>query len=344
VNVASVAALIRASPRLVTTPAPKAIGPSLPSVLPADPYNYTTYVMSLFLSVSFLGGYFTQDGAGNLYGRLVSQDNKLYKVAPNGTQTFIAGNGVENLSFIPGLGAAAQFDNSINKFVIDSLGNVFTYSSTFIVKIEPNGNVTQYAGTGDGGIDDGDRTTARFGTITAIAIDALNTLYVHQSGMHTIRKITSAGQVSTLTFSSTFTPNFYGMDVDSTGVIYVTDSSLHRVYKITPTGPTTADIALLAGSSFGYADGQGSAARFFFDGSSGVCVDMYGNVYVGDTGNGSIRKITPSGLVTTIAGNGTLAIGSNSNTQLYYPSSVSVDVNGAVYTGVGDVRKITPVS
>jgi hypothetical protein len=301
--------------------------------------------MSLFLNAAFFNGFFTLDASGNLYGRLISQGFNLYKVAPNGTETFIAGNGVTTEGFASGLGDVAQFSNNSMKFVIDSLGNLFTLESSFIIKIEPNGNVSQYAGTGSEGTVDGDRTTATFSGLTGIAIDASNTLYVSEYGRASIRKITSAGQVSTLTFTVDFTPSFYNIAVDSTGVLYAIDTTLQRVYKITPTGPTTADIALLAGSTGGYANGQGSAAQFSFDNISGVCVDLYGNVYVGDTYDGSIRKITPGGLVSTIAGDGTIpSDNANSNTQLNYPAGVFVDANGAVYTGVGDVRKITPVS
>jgi hypothetical protein len=301
--------------------------------------------MSLFVSTGFWSGRFTRDASGNLYGRIpgVAQDDyKLYKVAPDGTQTFIAGSAL-NLSFSPGIGAAARFANINMKFVIDSLGNLFTLDNYFIIKIEPNGNVSQYAGSGSQGFGDGDRTTATFDTLLGIAIDASNTLYVSENGRNTIRKITSAGQVSTLTFSAAFTPYFYNIAVDSTGVLYAIDYILHRVYKITPTGPSTADIALLAGSTEGYANGQGSAAQFRFESGSGLCVDAFGNVYVGDSGNGSIRKITPGGLVSTIAGNGTIP-SENSNTQLYYPTMLSIDANGVIYVGVGDVRKITPVS
>ena len=346
VNVSTVAALIRGSPRLASIlPRVAAALPSLvpTPVAPVDP-NYTVYQTSLFVSINFWGGAFARDTSGNLYGRIVTQNFNLYKVAPNGTQTFLAGNGVTG-NFIPGVGAAVQFDSSfgVNGFVIDSLGNLFTCSASHrVIKIEPNGNVTSFAGTGTDGYNDGPTATATFSSPRGIAIDASNTLYVWEFNRKAIRKITSSGQVSTLTFSAAFNPAFYGIAVDSTGVIYATDAISDRVYKITPTGPTTADIALLAGSTVGYTNGQGSAAQFNFDSSSGLCVDAFGNVYVGDGGNGSVRKITPGGLVSTIAGNGTNA-GSNSNTQLYSPSKPSIDATGVIYIGLGDVRKISPV-
>lgn len=353
VNVASTGALIRASPRLVTMPAPKAaVVPVVPRpTLPIDPNNYTVYQSTSFLnSTVFMEGKFTLDTSGNLYGRLQNNSGvnsfKLVKIAPNGTQTFIAGNGVPNNTFIPGLGAAVQFDNGMTKCVFDSSGNLFIAGSSNrrIIKVEPNGNTTTYAGTGTAGFGDGDRTIATFTSIGGITIDASDTVYVAEIGRKTIRKITPDGQVSTLTFSAAFSPSFYTITMDSLGTLYAIDSSLHRVYKITPTGPSTADIALLAGSTSGYTNGQGSAAQFnFVPDNSSICVDRFGNVYVADGFNGSVRKITPSGNVITIAGNGT--VGTDSATQLFYPGTPFVDTNGVVYISTSSsVRKLTPVS
>jgi uncharacterized delta-60 repeat protein len=314
-----------------------------------DPFNYTTYETSPFLSLRFWDGCFTRDASGNFYGR--KSDFKYYKVAPNGTETFLAGDGNTDYAvFTPGLGAAARFgaNGGVKDIVIDSSGNLFTvHTATHrIIKIAPNGNMTSFAGTGTEGFDDGPANSATFTYPWGIVIDASNTLYVSESGRKTIRKITSTGEVSTLTYSLAFSPSFYKLAVDSSGVIYALDLSLHRVYKITPTGPSTADIALLAGSTAGYANGQGSVAQFNSDYSSGICVDTFGNVYVGDSNNGSVRKITPSGLVSTIVGNATNAasVVAETNTQLYYPGGVVVDTNGVVYVAtVASIRKISPV-
>ena len=352
-NVASVAAIIRASPRLVTMPAPKVtVVPVVsPPTLPVDPNNYTVYQTTLSVTFALFGGYFTRDVNGNVYGRKQT-DYKYYKVASNGTQTFLAGDGNTDVGvFTAGLGAAVRFgaNGGVKHVVMDSSGNLFTvHSETHrIIKIETNGNVTSFVGTGTSGYTDGDANTAKFNNPLGIAIDASNTMYVWESGRKTIRKITSSGQVTTLTFSAAFTPYFYSIAVDSTGVIYALDVSVKRVYKITPTGTTTADVALLAGSTSGYTNGQGSTAQFDVAVESGLCVDNFGNVYVGDTNNGSVRKITPSGLVSTIAGNGTNAAspGAETNTQLYIPRNPFVDTNGVVYVACNStVRKITPVS
>jgi len=349
VNVSSTGALIRGSPRLVTTPAPKAaVVPALPA-LPVGP-NYTIYETSLVFTEIFFNSQMTRDASGNFYGR-PSSDYKYYKYSPTGTKTFLAGDGNTDPSvFTPGLGAAARFggNSGVKKPVVDSSGNLFTvHTGTHrIIKIEPNGNVTSYAGTGTQGYSDGPIGTATFGSPIAIEIDASDTLYVSEASRKTIRKITSGGQVSTLTFSAAFSPSFYGLAVDSLGILYALDSSLHRVYKITPTGPTTADIALLAGSTSGFANGQGSAAQFNLQVDSGICVDRFGNVYVGDKNNGYIRKISPSGNVITIAGTGVNAADrpSETNTLLYFPAIPMIDSNGILYIGTGaSIRKISPV-
>ena len=89
------------------------------------------------------------------------------------------------------------------------------------------------------------------------------------------------------------------MAVDGTGNVYVADSYNRTIRKVTPGGVVTT-LAGMAGS-WGSADGTGSAARFNYP--SGVAVDSAGNVYVADTGNHTIRKVTPAGVVTTLAGN-----------------------------------------
>jgi hypothetical protein len=352
VNVSTVAAMIRGSPRLVSI-APT-IRPVVPIVdvvptLPIDPYNYTTYETNLVFLETFPAVNVTRDVSGNFYGR--PADYKYYKYSPTGTKTFLAGDGnTDSGVFTPGLGAAARFggNGGVKQAVLDSSGNLFTvHTDTHrIIKIAPNGNVTSFAGTGTAGTGDGPAATAAFYYPIGIAIDASNTLYVSELNRKNIRKITSSGQVSTLTFSSVFDPYFYGLAVDSTGVIYGVETSLHRVYKIIPTGPASADIALLAGSTQGYANGQGSAARFYFQQTSGICVDTFGNVYVGDTSNGSVRKISPSGNVITIAGTGVNAGDRplETNTLLYFPNTLMIDANGILYIQTSaSIRKISPL-
>jgi NHL repeat len=159
-------------------------------------------------------------------------------------------------------------------------------------------------------------------------------------GNDTIRKITPSGVVSTLaglagssgsadgTGSAARFNSPYGVAVDSADNVYVADTGNFTIRKITPSG-VVSTLAGLAGA-YGSADGTGSAARFAIP--EGVAVDSAGNVYVGDSGNDTIRKITPSGVVSTLAGGlGVSGDGTGSAAGFYFPQGVAVDNAGNVY-------------
>src|SRR5438105_752819 len=136
----------------------------------------------------------------------------------------------------------------------------------------------------------------------------------------------------------------WGVATDSSGNVYVADENNQTIRKITPAGVVTT-LAGLAGNP-GSADGTGSAARF--NGPRGVATDSSGNVYVGDYGNHTIRKITPAGVVTTLAGlagNPGSADGTGSAARLFQPRGVATDSSGNVYvadSGNQTIRKIIP--
>jgi sugar lactone lactonase YvrE len=255
-----------------------------------------------------------------------------------------------------GIGEAAQFKSPYG-VAVDSTGNVYVADliNYRIRKITPGGTVSTLAGTTQG-YADGTGTAAKFGSPYGVAVDSAGTVYVADSSNHRIRKITPGGTVSTLAGSGTaggfaegsgtaakFKSPF-GVAVDSAGTVYVADSSNHRIRKITPGDAGT--VSTLAGSGDpGNADGPGTAAQFYQP--YGVAVDSAGTVYVADIDNHRIRKITPEGEVTTLAGSGNpgYAEGSGTAAQFSSPRGVAVDSAGTVY--VADslnhrIRKITP--
>ena len=181
-----------------------------------------------------------------------------------------------------------------------------------------------------------------------VAVDGAGNVYVADHGNDEIRKITPAGVVTTLAGAAGqagsadgtgSAARFYdpaGVAVDSAGNVYVADAGNDEIRKITPAGVVTT-LAGAAGQA-GSADGTGSAARFYIP--HGVAVDGAGNVYVADTENDEIRKITPAGVVTTLAGAaGSIgsADGPGSAARFFQPYGVAVDSAGNVY--VADTRQ-----
>jgi streptogramin lyase len=269
-----------------------------------------------------------------------------------GVTTTIAGNGTT--TFANGTGTNATFNNPIG-LSLDLDGNIYVGDQVNhrIRKITPVGVVTTLAGSGTGTFADGTGASASFNNPCITAVDSSGHVYVADQSNHRIRKITPAGVVSTLAgqtstgsangtgaAASFFFP--FGVAVDSLGHVYVADTFNNLIRKITPAGVVTT----LAGSTSGsWVDGVGINARF--SGPFGISVDSAGNVYVGDGVNQRIRKITPDGVVTTLAGNGgtTFADGTGTNATFNNPRAVSVDSAGNVY--VGDItnhriRRITP--
>lgn len=239
--------------------------------------------------------------------------------------------------------------SSGNLFVSDASANV-------IRMVTPAGAASIFAGTaGSAGSLDGIGSAARFNQPGGVAFDSAGNLYVADTGNATIRKITAAGVVTTLAGDPSARGNVdatgsaarfnhpVGLSVDATGNIYVADTFTHTVRKITSGGIVTT----LAGTNAvsGSSDGSGAAARF--SGPAGVAVDASGMVYVADTGNSTIRKITASGVVTTLAGLpgvGGSNDGTGGNALFSQPTSLVVDTNGTVYvadTGNDLIRKVT---
>lgn len=209
--------------------------------------------------------------------------------------------------------------------------------------------VTTFAGSGLTDFADGLGTAAAFQYPYSAAIDAAGTIYLADAGSDRIRKITPAGLVTTLAGSTLGAADgtgaaaqFYvpcGVAVNTSGTVFVADRNNHRIRKITPAGVVTT----FAGSEQGFADGIGAAAQF--SAPSGLAIDAAGVIYVADTGNNRIRKITPSGIVTTFAGSTAgSANGVGTAAQFNYPCAVAVDASGTVFvadTANGLIRKIT---
>ncbi len=204
---------------------------------------------------------------------------------------------------------------------------------------------------GFAGFSDGTNSAARFSTPNGMAVDSMGNLYTASSGV-TFRKLTPVGTnwvVSTIAGKAGVTGSADGTNstirfadglgypaVDLAGTVYVPDYGNHTIRKLTPVGTNWVS-STLAGKAgvVGSADGTNNAARFYLP--NDIALDSAGNLYVADTGNDTIRKLTPVGtnwVVSTIAGKAGVtgsADGTNSTIRFYGPAAVAVDTGGNVY-------------
>lgn len=273
-------------------------------------------------------------------------NNKIRKISPEGIVSTLAGS---TSGFSDGAGADAQFRSPVG-VAVDTQGYVYV-SDLFnqkIRKISPEGVVSTLAGS-TGGFADGTGADAQFKYPIGITVDASGNVYVVDSGNHKIRKISPEGVVSTLagsiagfadgTGASAQFSSPAGIAIDLQGNAYVADFNNHRIRKVSPEGI----VSTLAGSTQGYANGIGDNAMF--NNPIGVAVDAQGYVYIGDYSNHMIRKISPEGIVSTLAGSiSGFADGTGASAEFSFPYGMAADVLGNVYVADKDnhkVRKIT---
>jgi sugar lactone lactonase YvrE len=207
---------------------------------------------------------------------------------------------------------------------------------------------------------DGPGATATFNSPLSLAVGGGGNVYVADGSANeaasndTIRKITPAGDVSTLAGSAGQAGsddgvgaaarfnNPMGVAVDASGNVYVADELNSTIRKVTPAGEVTT-FAGTAGQ-FGSADGTGSSAQFKFP--RGVAVGPSGNIYVADSGNNTIRKITPDAVVTTLAGSGLagFADGVGSAAKFNFPVNLAVDADENIFVADANNNRIRQVT
>jgi sugar lactone lactonase YvrE len=218
------------------------------------------------------------DPAGNIY----IADNK--------------NNAIRVISFGGGIGTFATTDGAPFDVVADNQGNLYVAEASLrILKITPGGQVSVFAGNGIRGSADGTGTAASFNSAFTLSIDPAGNLYVGDGTA--FRKITPAGVVTTLTSYFGTTNMCLAITVDKRNNIYETNGI--SIIRIDSLGNETL---FAGGAQPGRSDGTGSAASF--SNIDEMRTDTAGNIYATDPGNNSVRMITPSGVVTTIAGNG----------------------------------------
>jgi sugar lactone lactonase YvrE len=320
--------------------------------------SYVNTSMGLSYGPAYTGGGASGNAGNAGSASLVSASCAAVAGATAGyTVITLAGSG--SFESADGTGTRASF-GAPTGVAVDASGNVFVadIGSDSIRKVAPGGIVSTLAGRA-GALANGVGTSATFREPRGVAVDANGNIIVADKSNDLIRKVTPAGVVSTLAGSiygladgSGAGARFRspaGVAVDASGNVFVADSENYRVRKVTPGGA----VSTLAGSgdattfdATGYfRDGPGVTAKFHFPLS--VAIDASGDVIVADTWNGRIRKVTPAGVVSTLAGNdgGNYWEGTGTNAAFHHPSGVAIDASGNVIVADSAnnvIRKVTP--
>jgi sugar lactone lactonase YvrE len=295
----------------------------------------------------------TIDAEGNLYVA-DAVNARIRKITPAGIVSTLAGTG--RSGYVNGASTTAQFNYPAD-VVLDAQHNVYVadQENHCIRKITPQGTVSTFAGTGASGFKDGVGKQAQFSIPDGLAIDAQGNVYVTELGNNRIRKITPTGLVSTVAGGlrgymdgPSSRAQFLGLEgitIDAQGTLYVAEFAGNRIRKITADGT----VSTLAGSGTkSYADGLSKSAQF--NGPTGLTLDAQGNVYVAELGNNCIRKITPAGEVSTLAGSIIAGAGVSGydngpvgTARFVNPSGIVADAQGVLYVTeyANRIRKIT---
>jgi sugar lactone lactonase YvrE/3D (Asp-Asp-Asp) domain-containing protein len=291
----------------------------------------------------------TIDTDGNIYVA-DTLNHRIRKVTATGVVTTLAGSG--SPTFADATGVAASFDQPYG-IAMGPDGNIYV-ADTFnnrIRKVTSTGVVTTLAGSGSATFADATGAAASFNYPYGIAIGPDGNIYVADTLNHRIRKVTATGVVTTVAGngSATFADGIgavasfnqpYGIAVAPDGSIYVADTFNHRIRRVTPAGV----VRTIAGSgSAAFSDGTGTGSSFYRP--KGIAIGLDGNIYVADTQTNRIRKVTLSGVVTTVAGSGTpgFSDGTGSGASFSYPAGVAVGPDGIIYvidTENNRIRKI----
>ncbi len=300
------------------------------------------------------------DGAGNFYF-CERGAQRVRKVSPDGIITIFAGTGVAGNSGNGGPATAAKLTNPYC-LVVDKFDNVYIGEHTVIRKISAAGIISNYAGIGTIGYsgDGGPATAAQLVGIRGLAIDGIGNMYVSDISNNVVRKIDNMGIITrvagtgfgpyngdTLQATDANISEPVGLATDNDNNLYIASYSQNRIRKVTPDGIITT----VAGTGAAGYSGDGSyAVSAKLDRPSSMCIDKWNNLYVTDSYNDCVRKITTTGVISTIAGNGLSGFegdgGPATAAKLLNPAGIITDEAGGMLLcdwGNNRIRRVSNV-
>ena len=280
--------------------------------------------------------------------------------ASTGDISTFAGSGTSGSSGDGGSATGARLNFPVNVSTLGSDSYIADYNNQRVRRVNSSGTISTFAGNGTQGYsgDGGAATSATLNGPAGIELDAAGNIYIADSRNSVIRKVTPSGTIST--FAGTGSAGYSGdggaaslaklstpvrLDFDPDGNLYVADTGSDTVRKISPGGTITT----VAGTgTSGYSGDGGAATAARLNEPRGVAFDRSGNVYIADSGNNRIRKVTAAGTISTIAGTGTGGYSGNggaaTSAQINDPSGLGIDSTGTIFfseEGNDRVRKIS---
>jgi trimeric autotransporter adhesin len=320
------------------------------------------------------------DTAGDLF-IADSCNSRIRKVSPTAIITTVAGGGLRNA--FSGSGDGGPATSALLWYpagvALDHRGNVFIADTGNhrIRKVTSNGTITTVAGTGTASGtaslsfsgDGGPATSAQLSVWpSSVAVDGEGNLFIADTGNRRIRRVSTAGIITTVAGDGTLGNSFSGdggpatdarlhlgelysgihssVTVDGEGNLFIADAGNNRIRRVAPSGIITT---LAGNGTKGFSGDGGAATSAHLNGPQGVAVDGAGNLFIADTGNNRVRTVSPAGIVTTLAGDGTSGFsgdgGPATSAQLKEPSSLAMDGAGNLF--IADtlnqrIRRVSP--
>ena len=311
---------------------------------------------SALLTLPFSPSDVAVDNQGNVYIADAGRD-VVEKITPAGTLSIAAGNGWPAPP-IPGPAVKSPLYMP-SGIAIDSHGDLFIAdaSNGVVEKVTPSGMLSIVAGGGDGNtLGPGLATKSFLGEPSGVAVDRDGDLYIADMDNDAVAKVTPSGMLSIVAGGSQGNTPIpgpaiksplagpSGVAVDSQGNLYIADAFSNMVVKVSPAGV----LSIVTGNGKEGAPTSGLAIKTLLNRPKGVAVDGHGNIFIADSGNSVVEKVSSSGVLSIAAGNGRAGSptpGLATHSSLNAPSGVTIDDRGNLYIadqGNRAVEKVTP--